>query len=55
MVELFNIDENRVCDFVEFDPAYTIKFTTQRERPDASFDGDDVFGSQQYPQLFDWA
>ena len=30
---LFNIGDNRITDFVEYDPAYAIKFTILRPRP----------------------
>ncbi len=50
---LYGIDESRICDFVEFDPANAIKFTIQRERSSGSFGEGDVFGCQQYPPLLD--
>jgi len=50
---LFGIDENRIADFVEFDPAYAIKFTINRLVPSGSFGEGDVFGCQQYPPLYD--
>ena len=50
---LYGINENRICDFVEFDPALAIKFTIQRDRPSGSFGESDIFGCQQYPPLLD--
>lgn len=51
--ELFDIEEGRITDFVEFDPALAIKFTIQRFAPSGSPGDSDVFGSQQYPPLLD--
>lgn len=53
MAKLFGIPESRICDFVEFDPAYAIKFTINRLVPSGSFGEGDVFGCQQYPPLLD--
>ena len=53
MAKLFGISEERITDFVEFDPAYAIKFTIQRLRPSGSFGEGDIFGCQQYPPLLD--
>ena len=50
---LFNISLERICDFVEYDPAYAIKFTIQRTLPSGSPGESDIFGSQQYPPLLD--
>ncbi len=33
VADLFGIDESQISDFVEFDPAFAIKFTIQRENP----------------------
>jgi len=51
--KLYQISENRISDFVEFDPAYAIKFTIQRLQPSGSPGEGDVFGCQQYPPLLD--
>lgn len=51
MAALFNISENRITDFVEYDPAYAIKFTILRERPSGSPGDPDIFGAQQYAPL----
>ena len=40
-------------DFVEFDPAFAIKFTITRLRPSGSPGDPDIFGSQQYAPLLD--
>lgn len=53
MAKLFNIDIDRISDFVEFDPAYAIKFTIKRLLPSGSPGDGDVFGCQQYPPLLD--
>ena len=53
MAKLFNIPEERISDFVEFDPAYAIKFTIYRTHPSGSPGETDVFGCQQYPPLLD--
>jgi hypothetical protein len=50
---LYGINESRICDFVEFDPANAIKFTIQRERSSGGFGESDIFGCQQYPPLLD--
>ena len=50
---LYGINESRICDFVEFDPANAIKFTIQRERSSGGFGESDNFGCQQYPTLLD--
>ncbi|MCF8070680.1 MAG: DUF4387 family protein [Desulfobacterales bacterium] len=42
-----------MCDFVEYDPAFAIKFTIQREVPSGSPGEGDIFGCQQYPPLLD--
>jgi len=49
--ELYGIPESRISDFVEFDPAYAIKFTIFRLQPSGSPGESDVFGCQQYPPL----
>ncbi|GAX88820.1 DUF4387 domain-containing protein [Effusibacillus lacus] len=53
VVQLFGIPEERICDFVEFDPAYAIKFTIYRTSPSGSLGERDIFGCQQYPPLLD--
>ncbi len=50
---IYGISEDRVADFVEFDPALAIKFTINRIRPSGSFGEGDIFGCQQYPPLYD--
>ncbi|SHN49020.1 DUF4387 domain-containing protein [Desulfitobacterium chlororespirans] len=51
--ELFGLTDSDIADFVEFDPAYAIKFTINRKKPSGSAGDSDVFGSQQYPPLLD--
>ena len=51
--QLFNVSVDKICDFVEYDPAFAIKFTIQREIPSGSPGDGDIFGCQQYPPLLD--
>ncbi len=53
MSKLFDIDIERITDFVEYDPGYAIKFTINRLHPSGSPGDSDVFGCQQYPPLLD--
>ena len=53
MAKLFNIPDERISDFMEFDPAYAIKFTIRRREPSGSPGESDIFGCQQYPPLLD--
>ena len=53
VAKLYNIPVSRICDFVEFDPAYAIKFTLYRLKPSGSAGEGDIFGCQQYPPLLD--
>lgn len=53
VAKLYGISEERICDFVEFDPAYAIKFTIKRPLPSGSPGEGDIFGCQQYPPLLD--
>lgn len=53
VAELFDIEQDRITDFVEFEPALAIKFTLQRPQPSGSPGEGDIFGSQQYPPLLD--
>jgi hypothetical protein len=50
---LYGIPEERITDFVEFDPANAIKFTIKRLEPSGSAGETDIFGCQQYPPLLD--
>lgn len=51
IAELYNINEDRITDFVLYDPANAIKFTINRVHPSGSPGDSDVFGSQQYAPL----
>jgi hypothetical protein len=51
MAELFGIPASRISDFVEYDPAFAIKFTIYRDRPSGSAGDTDIFGAQQYAPL----
>ena len=53
VAELFNIPDERISDFMGFDPAYAIKFTIRRREPSGSPGDSDIFGCQQYPPLLD--
>lgn len=53
VAELFRIEDARIVDFVNFDPAYAIKFTISRLQPSGSPGEGDIFGCQQYPPLLD--
>src|SRR3954467_14175598 len=53
VARLYGIPAERISDFVEFDPAYAIKFTIYRERPSGSPGDPDIFGAQQYAPLLD--
>ena len=53
VAKLYGIAPERIVDFVEFDPAYAIKFTIKRLRPSGSPGDADIFGSQQYAPLLD--
>lgn len=53
MAELFNISQDRITDFVQYDPANAIKFTISRLTPSGSPGDGDIFGSQQYAPLLD--
>lgn len=51
--KIYDIEESRIADFVEFDPGLAIKFTIYRTQPSGSPGECDVFGCQQYPPLLD--
>jgi hypothetical protein len=53
VAKLYGISQDRICDFVEFDPANAIKFTLFRMQPSGSPGDPDIFGSQQYAPLLD--
>lgn len=48
---ILRIAPERITDFVEYDPAYAIKFTILRLRPSGSPGDGDIFGAQQYAPL----
>lgn len=50
---VLNVDPARLTDFVEYDPAYAIKFTILRIRPSGSAGDADIFGAQQYAPFLD--
>lgn len=51
VAKLYNIPLDRICDFVEYDPAFAIKFTIYRTIRSGSFGDRDIFGCQQYSPL----
>lgn len=53
IVKLYNINIERITDFVEFDPGFAIKFTILRKKPSGSPGETDVLGCQQYAPLLD--
>lgn len=53
VAKLYGITEDRIKDFVEFDPGFAIKFTINRVKPSGSFGEGDIFGCQQYPPLLE--
>ncbi|CAH1661458.1 conserved hypothetical protein [Hyphomicrobiales bacterium] len=50
---LYGIAQERIADFVEYDPACAIKFTIYRNAPSGSAGDSDIFGAQQYAPLLD--
>lgn len=50
---ILNISRERISDFVEYDPAYAIKFTIHRLKPSGSAGDGDIFGAQQYAPFLD--
>lgn len=53
VAKLYGINPDIICDFVEFDPAFAIKFTIERPVPSGAAGERDIFGCQQYPPLLD--
>ena len=53
MAGLYRIPPERISDFVEYEPAFAIKFTIYRLRPSGSAGDGDIFGAQQYAPLLD--
>jgi hypothetical protein len=53
MARLYRIADDRISDFVEYDPGCAIKFTIYRLRPSGSAGDGDIFGAQQYAPLLD--
>jgi hypothetical protein len=50
---LYNIPEERISDYVQFDAASAIKFTIYRLKPSGCAGDPDIFGAQQYAPLLD--
>lgn len=53
VAETLQISPNIITDFVEYDPAFAIKFTILRNRPSGSAGDGDIFGAQQYAPFLD--
>ncbi|EIM28808.1 DUF4387 domain-containing protein [Microvirga lotononidis] len=53
VAKLYGIEESRIAEFVEYDPACAIKFTIFRRRPSGSAGDSDIFGAQQYAPLLE--
>jgi len=53
VAKLYRIPDERISDFVEYDPGCAIKFTIYRLRPSGSAGDADIFGAQQYAPLLD--
>ena len=51
VASLYGIPLDRISDFVEYDPAYAVKFTIYRLTPSGSAGDGDIFGAQQYAPL----
>ncbi len=51
MAALFGVPVSRISDFVEYEPAFAIKFTMYRAQPSGSAGDGDIFGAQQYAPL----
>ncbi|MCU4752646.1 DUF4387 domain-containing protein [Halobacteria archaeon AArc-curdl1] len=52
ILEIYGIEEERMSVFVYFDPAKAVKFTLNRTRASGNPGEHDLYGSQQYPPLF---
>jgi hypothetical protein len=50
---LYGIKDERISEWVEYEPGFAIKFTFYRPRPSGSAGDPDIFGSQQYAPLLD--
>lgn len=53
VARLFGIEQDRITDFVFFDPALAVKFTISRSVPSGSPGDTDILGCQQYAPLMD--
>jgi hypothetical protein len=53
ILDLYDVDDERLAVFTYFDPAKAVKFTFKRNRPSGSPGEHDVMGAQQYSPLFD--
>ena len=53
MAKLYGIPDERISDFVEYDPGLAIKFTIFRKQPSGCAGDGDIFGAQQYAPLLD--
>lgn len=53
VAKLYGMDQSRIAEFVEYDPACAIKFTIYRLRPSGSAGDPDIFGALQYAPSLD--
>src|SRR5690606_1256181 len=53
VAELYSVPQERITDFVVYEPALAIKFTILRRKPSGSPGAPDIFGAQQYAPLLD--
>jgi hypothetical protein len=53
IARLYNLPDERISDFVEFDVANAIKFTLFRKRPSGSPGDWDILGCQHYGPLLE--
>ena len=51
VAQLYDIPQERISDFIEFEPAFAIKFTIYREQSTGGPGDPDMFGAQQYAPL----
>lgn len=51
MAALYRVPEERIVDFVVYEPGLAIKFTIARLSPSGSPGDGDIFGAQQYAPL----
>lgn len=53
VARLYRIPDERISDYVVFEPGLAIKFTIFRAAPSGSAGDGDIFGAQQYAPLLE--